>query len=225
MRRWAVVLSAMTLLVGCSHTVGGQAQPSKFTPPSSSSAPSITTSSTSAPPVPAPADGSPIGDVIAWVTAGTPATDPGFHSATRDGTTTSLGDDMAFTTPAGSTRCMTDSSTGALACIVRLKEPPPRPPDIEGEWVGGWVDYQGAALNVGSVHGDPGPFVTGDGPLLPYGQTLKFLDYQCRSDQAWLYCVNTAAQSGVRMSDAGVEPLGCLKPAPAPPDVWRVFSC
>jgi hypothetical protein len=114
---------------------------------------------------------------------------------------------------------------GALTCIVKLKDPPARPEDVEGEWVGGWVDYYGIALNVGSVHGDPGPFLTGDGPLLPYGQSLKFRDYQCRSDQAWLYCVNTAAQSGVRMSDAGVDALGCLKPAPPPADVWRVFSC
>ena len=80
-----------------------------------------------------PAPGAPIADVIRWIEAGAPA-DPGaFHSATRDGTTTQLGDDIAFTTPSGKTNCMTDSRfSGALACLVDLANPPPSRPTSTG---------------------------------------------------------------------------------------------
>ena len=69
---------------------------------------------------------------------------------------------------------MTDSksSAGALACLVDLKNPPPRPEDAYGEWKGGWIDYDGMSVRVGSVHGDPGRFAAGSGPELPYGQSL-----------------------------------------------------
>ena len=101
---------------------------------------------------------------------------------------------------------MTDSksSAGALACLVDLKDPPPRPDDAYGEWKGGWIDYDGTSVRVGSVHGDPGRFTAGTGPELPYGQSLAFGDYRCRADPAGLFCVNYAHQSAARFSDAGV---------------------
>ena len=40
---------------------------------------------------------------------------------------------------------------------------------------------------VGGIHGDPGQFSLGRGPDLPYGQRLKFGDYQCRVDQIGLF--------------------------------------
>jgi hypothetical protein len=165
--------------------------------------------------------------VTAWIQGGQPADDAAFHTATRDGTATELGDDVAFTTPSGKTTCMTDAkfSAGALACIVKFINPPPRPPDFPTAWVGDWVDFDGLSVSVGSPHGDPGRFVNGDGPPLPYGQTLKFGDYQCRSDQVGLYCANNAHQSAARFSDAGVEPFGCLKSVPPPPDIGLRFSC
>lgn len=165
--------------------------------------------------------------VIAWVEAGAPA-DPGrYHSASRDGDTTDLGQDVAFVTPSGKTNCMTDSknSSGALACLVNLTNPPPRPDDVYGEWKGGWVDYDGTSLQVGSVHGDPGRFAAGTGPELPYGQSLAFGDYRCRSDQSGLFCVNYAHQTAARFSDQGVQPFGCLQPATAPPQVGQMFKC
>ena len=171
--------------------------------------------------------GAPIADVIAWIAAGEPADVAGFHTATRDGTPTDLGNDVAFTTPSGKTTCATMSSySSELMCLVQLKNPPPRPTGMEIHWAGGWVDFDGASLSVGSFHGDPGPFANGDGPQLPYGKTLKFGDYQCRTDQVGLYCVNYAHQSAARYSDAGIEPFGCLKPAAPPPDeVGLKFSC
>jgi hypothetical protein len=60
---------------------------------------------------------------------------------------------------------------------------------------------------------------------LPYGQSLAFGDYRCRSDQAGLVCVNYAFRSAVRLSDAGVQPFGCLKPSAPMPQVGEVFSC
>jgi hypothetical protein len=166
-------------------------------------------------------------DVIAWVEAGAPADPAQFHSAARGGDTTDLGEDVAFVTPSGTSNCMTDTkySGGALACLVDLTNPPPEPKDAYGEWKGGWIDYDGMSVRVGSVHGDPGPFAAGTGPQLPYGQSLAFGDYRCRSDQAGLVCVNYAHQSAVRYSDAGVQTFGCLQPATAPPQIGQMFSC
>ena len=166
-------------------------------------------------------------DVIAWVEAGKAADAAQFHSATRGGDTTDLGDDVAFVTPSGKSNCMTDTPNGegALACLVDLTNPPPRPDDAYGEWKGGWVDYDGTSVQVGSVHGDPGRFSAGTGAQLPYGQSLAFGDYRCRSDQTGLFCVNYAHQSAVRLSDAGVQPFGCLQPTAAPPQIGEMFSC
>jgi hypothetical protein len=165
--------------------------------------------------------------VIAWIAAGEPVDIATYHTATRDGTETQLGDDVAFITPSGKTTCMTDSKYGggALACLVKLVNPPPRPAAVEMEWVGGWVDFDGQSLSVGSVHGDPGRFVNGDGPQLPYGKSLKFSDYQCRSDQVGLYCADLAHQSAARFNDAGIEPFGCLKRVTPPEDIGLKFSC
>ena len=173
-----------------------------------------------------PAPGAPIANVIRWIEAGTAADAGGYHSATRDGATTQLGDDIAFTTPSGKTDCMTDSKFGgALACLVDLTNPPPPPEDVYGEWKGGWVDFAGPTLEVGSAHGDPGRFSNGTGPELPYGQALSFGDYRCLVDPAGVFCVNYAHQSAARFSDAAIEPFGCLREVAPPADIGEKFSC
>lgn len=226
MRRWAPVLAALVLVAGCSDTVGGQSRPTKLTPLPSPPSRSTTTGSVPVPTV-APDPGAPVAEVAAWIAAGTAADAGPFHTATRDGTSTDLGDDISFTTPSGKTRCATMwNYSKALMCLVELKDPPPKPPDVEIHWAGGWVDFDGRSLSVGGFHGDPGPFASGDGPQLPYGQSLKFGEYQCRSDQAGLYCTTDARESAVRYSDAGIEPFGCLAPVtPPPPDIGLQFSC
>jgi hypothetical protein len=164
--------------------------------------------------------------VTAWIDAGTVSDTADFHSATRDGVTTSLGDYVAFVTPSGKTQCMTDEkSDGALACLVSLTDPPPRPAEAYGEWVGGWVDFDGAAVQVGSVRADPGQFRLGTGTELPYGSTLRFGDYQCRSDPDGLFCVNFAHRTAVGLSDAGVEPFGCLREVEPPQFVGVRYAC
>ncbi|OBI77042.1 hypothetical protein [Mycobacterium sp. E740] len=222
------VLIASVLVAGCSSTTGGQAERIQPIPPASSSSPTHTTTTPStAKPAAPPAPGAPIGDVVAWIKAGEPADAAQYHSATRDGQTTQLGADVAFTTPSGKTSCMTDAdySEGALACLVELIDPPPRPADAYGEWKGGWVDYDGSNVTIGSVHGDPGRFVAGQGAELPYGRVLTFGDYRCRSDSVGLFCANDAAQTAVKLSDAGVEPFGCLQQVTAPPQTGEKFSC
>lgn len=225
----AGLIAVSVLLAGCSTSTGGQAERIEPIPPNpSASSPSRTspTPSTTKPATP-PAPGAPVGDVIAWIEAGNPADAAQFHVATRDGKTTDLGEDVAFTTPSGKTMCMTDSqhSDGALACLVDLTDPPPRPADAYGEWKGGWVDYDGSSVAVGSVHGDPGRFTAGQGPELPYGQVLAFGDYRCRTDTVGLFCANYANRSAVKFSDAGIEPFGCLQPMAAPPQIGEMFGC
>ncbi|HZA09056.1 hypothetical protein [Mycobacterium sp.] len=229
MRIAALVFLALLLVAGCSEANRGRPRAGSTAPAPTTrtSQPAPTTAKPSQPAGP-PAPGTPIADVITWIEAADPADPAAFHSATRQGSVTQLQhNDVAFTTPSGKTRCMTDSmfSSGDLACLVQLTKPPPRPNDIEGQWIGNWVQFDGPALTVGGIHGDPGRFVYGDGAQLPYGKALKFGDYQCRSDQVGLFCVNYAHQSAARISDAGVEPFGCLQNVAPPPDIGQKFSC
>lgn len=163
-------------------------------------------------------------DVVRWVEAGTPADASGFHTVTRDGVATPLGDGVAFTT--ADAQCVTNRyRDGALACLVNLVDPPPRPDDVEGMWKGNWVDFTGMTLEVGSAHGDPGPFGDGAGAALPVGSSLAFGDYRCRADAADLLCVNYARQSAVRLAADGVQPFGCLQDAGATPGIGRQYTC
>ncbi|OBI93227.1 hypothetical protein A5660_14690 [Mycobacterium alsense] len=229
--RIAALLATTLLLAGCSHP-GNSGQPQTTTPTSagaSPSAPGTTGPSGGKPPAPsaAPAAGAAVSDVIAWIEAGHPA-DPGrYHSATRDGASTPLGADIALAAASGAVSCMTDSqhTGGALACLVNLTNPPPRPETAYGDWKGGWVDFDGTSLQVGSARADPGPFVNGNGPELADGDSLSFGDYRCRADQAGLFCVNYAHQSAVRYAAAGIQPFGCLKPVPPPDGVGTAFRC
>jgi hypothetical protein len=167
-----------------------------------------------------------VAEVIAWVQAAPPMAADGFHTVTRDGTSTDLGEGVAFVTPSGVSKCVTDGRAGgALTCLVQLSDPPAQPPDVYGEWKGGWVDFPGPELTVGSAHADAGPFADGFGVELPYGQALSFGDYRCRTDPDGLFCVNYAHQSAVKLSDGGVEPFGCLRPTAPPPDAGVRLRC
>jgi hypothetical protein len=225
--RIAVMLAASVLVAGCSQAVDGQARQTE----PSLSAPSGSTrtsppSTPKPPPTSAPAARAPIGEVIRWIEAAPPAAPESFRTVSREGAGTDLGDGVAFTTPTGTSKCVTDRrAEGALTCLVELREPPARPPDVYGEWKGGWVDFPGTTLDVGSAHADPGPFSDGFGAELPYGQALNFGDYRCRTDPSGLFCVNYAHQSAARLSDAGVEPFGCLQQVSAPAGIGVRFSC
>jgi hypothetical protein len=223
--RVAGLIAISLLIAGCSQSTGGDVE--RITPIPPDTHRSSTTTTTTAKPTHPPAPGAPMAEVIAWIEAGVVADSADYHVATRDGETTQLGEDVAFTTPSGKTNCMTDSrhSDGALACLVDLADPPPRPDDAYGEWKGGWVDYDGKSVAVGSVHGDPGRFTVGSGPDLPYGQVLAFGDYRCRTDPVALFCANYANNTAVKFSDAGIEPFGCLQPTTAPPLIGKMFSC
>lgn len=180
----------------------------------SPSTPGTSTRRAPSSPVPtaAPTAATPIETVVAWVEAGEPADPAAYHTATRDGADTHLGSDVAFVTPTGAVECMTEEKTGdALACLVDLRHPPAQPEDAYGHWMGGWTDFDGSTLAVGSAHGDPGRFAAGRGAELPYGSSLRFGDYQCRSDPDGLFCVNFARLSGAKFADSGVVPFGCLR--------------
>lgn len=162
----------------------------------------------------------------AWVEAGPPADDAEFRVALRGGATTSLGDDTAFTTSSG-TSCMTDGKrdSGGLACLVDLTDPPPQPADVYGAWKGGWVDFDGSTVRIGSAHGDPGRFAVGRGAPLPPGASLSFGDFRCRSDATTLVCVNYARKTAVRYSDGGVDAFGCTRLTPPPVGVGIQYTC
>ena len=231
--RIALLITVSALVVSCSSGTGGSADRSDTTattgpPTRSSTAKSSTPTSTkpSAAPTTAPQQGAAIADVIQWIEAGTPADAAGFHTMTRGGETTALGDGVAFTTAGSEANCVTNRfQDGALACLVKLTNPPPRPAGFETAWKDNWVDFAGAGVEVGSPHGDPGPFVDGTGAELPAGQTLAFGDYRCRADTAGLFCVDYAHQSAVKMSAGGIDAFGCLKKVTPPPDIGLRFSC
>ena len=207
----------------CEEAHEGKPEPA---PPPSGSISSPVKPPPPPPPLAAPAPGAPIADVMAWIEAGEPADVAGFHTATLDGVSTDLGEEVTFTSPSDDTKCVTDKyHEGSLACIVKLDGPAadPRRPTVN--WVAGWVDFDGESLTVGSLHGDPGPLVHGDGPALADGQTLKFGDFQCRNDKSGIYCANKAHQSAARLSEAGIEAFGCLEKVTPPQFVGIQFSC
>ena len=237
--RIAGLIAATALVAACSQSVGGEAEPSaslSAAPPSTTPPSSTSSTPTSTVPAPgatgrAPGSSAPIDEIIAWIEAGT-AADPGaFHEAYLDGTINSLGDDIAFTASSGAregtTQCMTDATynEGALTCLVDLASPAPRPTGGEGMWKPGWIDYSGTSVQVGSLRGDPGPFIKGVGPLLADGQTPAFADNRCRADASGLFCVNYAHRSAVQISTAGVVPFGCLQSVAPPPQIGATFSC
>ena len=222
-----VPMLGLTLLTACGQSSDKPAEPT--TPQLSASStthPRVTPTTTTPVPTIAPAAGTPMPNVIRWVEAGTAADPAQFHSATRDGETTDLGEDIAFVAPTGNARCATDKNlAGRLSCLVTADGLPTKPADVEGQWVPGWVDLAGTTLDIGSLHGDPGQFTYGNGAELPSGQSLAFGDYRCRGDETALVCVNYAHQTGVRIDKSGVEPLGCLKPTPPEVGIGRQFSC
>ena len=122
---------------------------------------------------------------------------------------------------------MTDSKNfgGALACLVDLAIPPLQPPDVYGQWKGGWVDFAGPSIEIGSAHGDPGRFASGTGPELPYGEAIAFGDYRCRS--ILLGCtastMPTSRPPG-SATRASSRSAACKKVTP-PADIGEKYSC
>lgn len=210
-----------------SPTPPSSSLPSTSGPASTTSKTTTTTTSKTPIDLPEPAKGAPYDAVAQWISKGAPVEAANFHSATsRDGQKTDLGENVAFTTPSGKTRCMTSNiEPDTLSCLVSLTNPPKRPADTEGNWVGGWTDFSGSKVTVGGLHGDPGPFQSGDGNPLDYGGRLTFGDFSCRSETSGLFCASTKAKSAVRISDAGIEPFGCLKEATPTDGSGREFSC
>lgn len=228
--RIAVLLAASVLVAGCSQAQ--QSQPGKLTPisPSRTSSAAASTSATSpasttAKPTPAPGPAATPAEALSWVESAGPVDAADFHVALRGGTSTPLVDDVAFTTASG-TSCMTDVKRGAgLACLVNLTDPPPQPPDIYGVWKGGWVDFDGTSVVIGSAHGDPGRFALGQGVPLPEGRSLSFGDFRCRTDATALVCANFAHRTAVRYSDDGVDTYGCARVARPAAGIGIQYSC
>ncbi|MFG1797533.1 hypothetical protein [Nocardia sp. NPDC049149] len=224
------------LLVGSVIVVGGLAAGGYFTKSADEGTTAVTTTakppsttSAKAAPLSPPAAGAPLSTVMAWVRAGTPADIAKFHTATaKSGTVSDLGSAVAFVSPSEKIRCMTSASTKGgqgLTCMAELDNPPSRPAKAkQGNWVGGWIEFPGPTLGIGSVRGDPGQFTLGDGASLPYGSRLTFDDYDCRMDETGLFCVNNTAGSAIQLSSAGAVPFGCLGKV-EPKDNGLAFSC
>ncbi|MBH0775621.1 hypothetical protein [Nocardia bovistercoris] len=180
---------------------------------------------------PAPGNSAALGEVSSWVDSGTQVDSAKFASAsTEDGTSSTLVDgDRAFSSPTGKIKCITDGHEGrhSLVCLVDLKNPPAKPSGPQGNWVGGWVEYEGQVLTVGGLHGDPGPFVRGYGEQLAYGSRITVHGTKCRMDSAGLFCVNSQAGTGFRASDAGIVPFGCLSEEATPREVnaGEYYTC
>ncbi|MGP4056978.1 hypothetical protein ACTWP6_19510 [Mycobacterium sp. 4D054] len=227
--RIAALIAMSVLAAGCSQSVGGEAEPSR----AGEAAPPATTSAAQpvAPPPNrsgAPTAAASIDQVIGWIEAGPAADSAGFHVAFRDGVTTRLGDDIAFTAPSGAphsdTQCVTGPA-GPMTCLLDLTSPPPRPAQAEGRWKPGWVEFTGTDLTVGALRGDPGPFLNGSGAELPVGQSLTIGDNRCRSDASGLFCVNYAHRAAVRLAADGVVAFGCLAEVTPPEGSARSYRC
>jgi hypothetical protein len=237
--RVAVMFAASVLVAGCSQQPAGSPGATELTPitptrtagaPTTPPTTTTTGKASSSPPTSAsaraPEADAPVQEVIGWVEAGPPVDGADFRVALRNGITTDLEGDTAFTTASGIS-CMTEGTrvAGGLACLVNLTDPPPQPADVYGVWKGGWVDFDGAGVRVGSAHGDPGRFSAGQGPPLAVGGSLSFGDFRCRTDTAALVCVNYANQTAVRYSEDGIDAYGCTRQTPPQSGIGIQYGC
>ncbi|QIS15071.1 hypothetical protein [Nocardia arthritidis] len=227
--RIAAIAAILLFVAGCAASTDHQSHDAAgaVTAESSRTSTAATTTAKAGPPKP----GTPIKEFAAWVQAGT-AVDAASYGTVRpsDGGPTQLqSDDRAFVSPTGKIKCTSDyqDHIRGLSCLVELKNPPQRPVDDVGHWVGGWVDFPGSELTVGSFHGDPGPFVRGDGAQLGYGSRITVHDFVCRMDTTGLYCVDPTNHAGVQLSDAGVVAFGCLRERAANKDetYGLIYGC
>lgn len=229
--RLVLLLLTSALVAGCSQTLDSESSTARtpLTVPSSSTtstaAPSSGATTGTPRPSGAPAPDAEIGEVISRIEEGEPAAAEDFSTVTRDGTDTSLDGGIGFTTDTVSCISTPKYRDGMLACLVDLKQPPPRPPDVFTVWKGNWVDFDGRSVEIGSQRGDPGPFVDGDGAELPDGASIAFGDFRCRTDTDAVLCVNYAERSAVRMSADGVDGFGCLAATEAPAGIGIRLSC
>ncbi|BBZ15008.1 putative lipoprotein LppI (plasmid) [Mycobacterium branderi] len=225
-------MMATLLAAACARTP----HPAANSPESASSTLRTPSSTVPAQP-PAPAQPPPPGPgaspaaLAAWIQAGTPVNAADFHTVALHGTAETLDDpaDVAFRSPGphnpdAVAGCITQlASSPELVCLPPLKNPPKRP-DRPGEWIGNWVTFDGASITVGSFHGDPGPFNDGAGKPLPYGDTISFGDYQCRSDPSGMYCLSRSHHSGLAMSTT-LTAYGCVTLPTHPKHVGEQFTC
>ncbi|MQY22824.1 hypothetical protein [Nocardia macrotermitis] len=224
--RIAVSAALVLVVAGCSTATEQHAQ----TVPPSAAATSAAASSTTTASGGAPESGASFATVDAWVRSGRAADAAKFATATtEDGTTTPLKDgDVAFTSPTGKIKCTSDSEEGmpGMYCLVDLRNPPAQPAHSgEGEFVANWIDFTGTKASVGSMHGDPGPFVRGYGNHLPYGSRITTGDYTCRMDSTGLICADKTTDSAVRISDAGIQPFGCLREKTPTEGIGKLYGC
>ena len=229
--RLLLLVMTSALVAGCSQTLdSGQ---STARTPLSVKPPTTTTTATAAPTTSGSSTkpsgelkaGTDIGTVISWIEDGAPAAPGDFGTVTRDGAGTDLDGGVAFTTD--TVNCISTPAyrDGALACLVDLDDPPPRPADAVTVWKGNWFDFDGSAVEIGSQRGDPGPFGEGAGAALAGDATVAFGDFRCRADTDAVLCVNYAHRSAVRMDADGVDGFGCLTESTAPPGIGVRLSC
>lgn len=230
--RWALVIAASALVAACSAGNGTDigrtplSVPAKTTESARTTVarPTTTTPTTRPPVAAAPGTGADVAEIIDWIEAGRPAAPESFGTVTRDGVSTTV-DGVAFSTDTVNCTATAAYRDGALACLVDLDDPPPRPPDAVSVWKGNWVEFDGPTVQIGAVRGDPGPFGDGAGATLPTGESITFGDVRCRADTAAVWCVDHAYRSAVRMGADGVDGFGCLTAAQAPPGIGIRLSC
>ncbi|MFI9401567.1 hypothetical protein [Nocardia sp. NPDC052316] len=220
--RIAALAALILALSACSQSTSGQPQPAPGPPPA--------TSTTAAPTSTPASPESRLKDRIAWVQAGTEVDASRYHSAsTGTGAAADLKSDIAFISPSGKISCITGTAyqLDGFNCVVKLKNPVPKPHEGFGNWDGGYVNYSAKTLTVGQFRGDPGLFIHGDGQTLPYDSKLTFGDYTCRIATDGLTCVNPTTRTGVHMSDDAIVPFGCLRETQPTPDssVGRTYTC
>ncbi|GAA2564439.1 hypothetical protein [Mycolicibacterium diernhoferi] len=228
--RLLLLVMTSALVAGCTQTLDSEQStartPLSVAPPTATSGTGApATTSSSAQPSGELKPGADIGAVISWIEDGEPAAPEDFGTVTRDGTGTDLDGGVAFTTDTVNCISTPKYRDGALACLVDLDDPPPRPADVFTVWKGNWVDFDGTAVEIGSQRGDPGPFVDGEGAALTGDSSLAFGDFRCRSDADAVLCVNYAERSAVRMDADGVDGFGCLTESAAPPGIGVRLSC
>ena len=186
MRTRAFLLAAVLVLAGCGSPAGS---PSGDPSATTTTEGSVEVGTASLPPTPAPSLALPetSNDLVAYIMAA-PQVD--FSEYQNGGVTPS------FTTPSGNISCGLFEEEVLVSCFIEENSWPAVSAQAceDGEWTDVGVRASASGVERGGCYSEQ-PFLY-PATVLPYGKTISDTFEACRSESAFLACVNLSSGNG-----------------------------
>jgi hypothetical protein len=183
----AVLLPAALVLAGCGSPSGAPSDGASATTTTEGSTIEVGTASLPPTTPPAPALPETSNDLVAYIMA---ASQVDFSKYTNDGVTPS------FTTPSGNISCGLFEEERLVSCFIEENSWPAVSAQAceDGEWTDVGVRASASGVERGGCYSEQ-PFLY-PATALPYGATISDTFTACRSESAFLACVNLSSGNG-----------------------------